>query len=87
MKRNGLAGLLALVLVAGAAAQDGQDAGYGKTVPKPTCCKDGKALPWSGYNKGVKWTYPIDDAIALAKKENKPLLVLHLVGDLNKERC
>ncbi len=71
--------LVAAALAAGAAAQDGD--GYGRKVK---CCVKGVPQPWEGYNKGVKFTVPLEDAVALAKEQKKPLMVFHLVGDADK---
>ena len=71
--------ILSAALAAGAAAQDGDTHGR-----KVTCCIKGVPQPWEGYNKGVRFTMPFDDAVALAKKEKKPLMVFNLVGDADK---
>jgi hypothetical protein len=80
--------LIVLVCAAMAGAQE-KEKGWsgGRSSTKADCCTDGKAKPWSGYNQGVQWTQPIDDAVAKAKKEGKLLLVFHLVGDMDKEGC
>ncbi len=49
--------------------------------------KPPKAIPWRGYNQGVKWEASIDDALRRAAKENKPVLLYQLVGDLKSEGC
>lgn len=49
--------------------------------------KDPKAIPWAGYNQGVKWEDSLDKALERAAKENKPVLLYQLVGDLSKEGC
>lgn len=51
------------------------------------CCKKGVALPWSGYNKGIKWTMPNQAAFAEAKRDHRLILYFHLVGDLDKGGC
>ena len=49
--------------------------------------KEPKPVPWRGYNQGVKWEASLDDALARAARENKPVLLYQLVGDLTKEGC
>ena len=51
------------------------------------CCDRGVPRPWTDYDKGVQWTKPFDAAVERAKRENKMLLVFHLVGDMDKEGC
>ncbi len=60
-----------------------------RTSNKDRTCCDGqnKPLPWKDYNKGVLWTKSNDQAFARAKKEKRPLLFFHLVGDLDKGGC
>ncbi len=53
----------------------------------PLQAKPPKPRPWEGYNQGVKWEASLDDAMKRAAKENKPVLLYQLVGDLNKEGC
>lgn len=65
-------GLFALAL---AAAVDAQQA----KAPKP--------VPWAGYNQGVRWEPTLDAALLRAAKENRPVLLYQLVGDLDKEGC
>jgi hypothetical protein len=60
----------------------------GKSTESRTCCDDNSnPLPWDGYNKGVEWTQSNDKAFARAKKEKRPLLFFHLVGDMDKGGC
>jgi hypothetical protein len=40
-----------------------------------------------GYNKGVKWEESLQAAVTRARKEQKPILLFQLVGDLKKEGC
>ena len=72
MKASLLAGLCVLAAAGVAGAQQ-------KPPPKP--------IPWRGYNQGVKWEASIDDALKRAAKENKPVLLYQLVGDLKAEGC
>lgn len=67
--------LLAAMCVAAAAGV----AGAQQKAPKP--------IPWAGYNQGVQWEDSLDKALARAAKENKPVLLYQLVGDLSKEGC
>lgn len=53
----------------------------------PLQAKPPKPVPWQGYNQGVKWEASLDEAMKRAAKENKPVLLYQLVGDLNKEGC
>jgi len=48
------------------------------------CCAEGKALPWSLYNRGVSWTDDLGEARRRALAEGKLLMVFRLVGDLDK---
>ncbi len=43
--------------------------------------------PWPLYNKGVRWEKSLDDALARAAKDGKPVLFHQLAGDLDKEGC
>jgi ABC-type sugar transport system substrate-binding protein len=71
MKVSLIAGLCALAAAGVAGAQ--------QNPPKP--------IPWRSYNQGVKWEASIDDALKRAAKENKPVLLYQLVGDLKSEGC
>jgi ABC-type sugar transport system substrate-binding protein len=83
MLRSILVPLAVLALAAPAAPQDGQ-----ATLRKENaCCKNGRPLPWSGYNKGVQWTQPMDDAFEKAATDRKLVMVFNLVGDLDKGGC
>ena len=69
--------ILALLLLAAGPQDEG----------KKKCCDKGVPRKWDGYNKGVKWTQPMQGAIERAKKEGRILMVFHLVGDMDKEGC
>lgn len=43
--------------------------------------------PWRAPKGGVAWEKSFEEAQEKAKKENKPILLYQLVGDLNKEGC
>jgi len=43
--------------------------------------------PWKAPKGGVTWEKSFEEAQEKAKKENKPILLYQLVGDLNKEGC
>jgi ABC-type sugar transport system substrate-binding protein len=72
MKRSIATGLFVLGLAAAVGAQQAK-------APKP--------VPWQGYNQGVKWEASLDEALKRAARENKPVLLYQLVGDLDKEGC
>jgi len=83
MLRTSLILIALLALAAPAAPQDGQS-----TLRKESaCCKNGRPLPWSDYNKGVQWTQTMDDAFEKAAADKKLVMVFNLVGDLDKGGC
>jgi hypothetical protein len=43
--------------------------------------------PWKQPKNGVLWEKSFEDAQEKAKRENKPILLYQLVGDLTKEGC
>lgn len=43
--------------------------------------------PWRAPKGGVTWEKSFEEAQEKAKKENKPILLYQLVGDLTKEGC
>ncbi len=43
--------------------------------------------PWKAPKNGVLWEKTFEAALEKAKKENKPVLLSQLVGDLTKEGC
>jgi len=45
------------------------------------------AKPWALYDRGVRWEKSLDDALARAAKEGKPVLFHQLAGDMDKEGC
>lgn len=76
-----------VVMLAAAAVLAAVPVGAGAQDARQSCCERGVPRPWAGYDRGVRWVVPAKDAFALAAKERKPLLVFHLVGDLDKEGC
>lgn len=72
MRTSILAGLCVLAAAGVASAQQAKP-------PKP--------LPWSGYNRGVRWEPSAEAALKRAALEKKPVLLYQLVGDLNREGC
>ena len=72
MKASLLAGICVLAAAGVAGAQQ-------QKAPKP--------IPWRSYNQGVKWEASLDEALKRAAKENKPVLLYQLVGDLKSEGC
>jgi ABC-type sugar transport system substrate-binding protein len=65
------AAVFVLALAAAAGAQ--------QKAPKP--------VPWQPYNQGVRWEKSLDEAMKRAARENRPILLYQLVGDLDKEGC
>jgi hypothetical protein len=43
--------------------------------------------PWALYDKGIRWEKSLDNALARAAKEGKPVLFHQLAGDMDKEGC
>lgn len=69
--------LLAIMLVAGMSA-----AATAQASRKPV-----KPTPWASYNQGVRWEASVDEAFQRAERENKPVLLHQLVGDMKAEGC
>jgi len=46
-----------------------------------------EAPPWPQYNRGVKWERSLEAACQKAARENKPVMLFQLVGDLDREFC
>ena len=48
----------------------------------------GSRNDWEGYRKGgIAWHYAVDEALKIAKAENKLVFWYHVAGDLDKEGC
>lgn len=45
------------------------------------------APAWPLYNRGVRWERSLDAACRRAARENKPVMLFQLVGDLDREYC
>lgn len=45
------------------------------------------APPWPLYDQGVKWERDLEAACRRAARENKPVMLFQLVGDLDREFC
>jgi hypothetical protein len=69
--------MLAIGILAGMAA-----AAAAQNAPKPP-----KAIPWSGYNQGVRWELSLDQALKKAEQTGKPVMLHQLVGDMKAEGC
>lgn len=61
---------------------------------KPVCtCKarpigeSGSRSDWAGYRAGIVWHYSVEEALKIARAENKMVFWYHVVGDLDKEGC
>jgi hypothetical protein len=49
------------------------------------CCAKSGIAPWKGYESGLKWVVPVGQARRRAQEQKKPLLLVLLAGDLDKE--
>jgi hypothetical protein len=47
----------------------------------------GSRKDWDGYRKGIVWHYSVEEAMKIARAENKMVFWYHVVGDLDKEGC
>jgi hypothetical protein len=72
------------VLIVGQAGSQGlpgaRTAGSGAAVPQAAALGPGRQA-------GIAWAASLDDARARAKREAKPVLLLHLFGRLDEEFC
>ena len=84
-KLGGVLSVLLVFCVMEATAQDGAS---------PPCeCKrrevgdSGSRNDWAGYGKTIRWHSSVDEAMKIAKAENKLVFWYHVAGDLDKEGC
>jgi ABC-type sugar transport system substrate-binding protein len=70
------------VLVLGMLAGMAAAAMAQQNAPKPA-----KTVPWSAYNKGVRWEASLEDALKKAGETGKPVMLHQLVGDMKAEGC
>jgi hypothetical protein len=48
----------------------------------------GSRNDWECYRKGgITWHYKVEEALKIAKAENKLVFWYHVAGDLDKEGC
>ena len=69
--------VLAIGILAGMAAT-----AAAQNAPPPP-----KTVPWSGYNRGVRWEASLEEALKKAGETGKPVLLHQLVGDMKAEGC
>jgi hypothetical protein len=67
-----------LALSALAAAQD-------QAAPR-RCCDKSRVAPWKEYEtSGIEWVTPVGAARRQALREDKPILLIRLAGDMSQE--
>lgn len=50
--------------------------------------ESGSLIDWPGYRKGpIAWHYSIDEALKIARYDQKLVFWYHVAGDLDKEGC
>lgn len=75
-------GALGVALLAGALALAG--CASGETAKTPSAAEQARITgQWGGSLDGLRWRRSVADATG----QGKPILVLHLFGELDKEFC
>jgi len=88
MVTRNLGEVVAFILLCGATVFPAQDSANSICTCKPRQVgASGSRVDWEGYGKGVRWHYSVDEAMKIAKDQNRLVFWYHVVGDLDKEGC